>query len=126
MRVLRNERGRLTNVTREWGMSDRTSRWNGLAAGDFDGDGRLDLVATSWGLNLPYAASPQRPYQLVIGNFGTGGPGLVFARNDSLTGREMPQESFSRLGVVLPAVRERIATFTDEAAAHAWLARTES
>ena len=113
VRVLRNERGRLTNVTREWGMSDRTSRWNGLAAGDFDGDGRLDLVATSWGLNLPYAASPQRPYQLVIGNFGTGGPGLVFARNDSLTGREMPQESFSRLGVVLPAVRERIATFTD-------------
>ena len=113
VRVLRNERGRLTNVTREWGMSDRTSRWNGLAAGDFDGDGRLDLVATSWGLNLPYAASPQRPYQLVIGNFGTGGPGLVFARNDSLTGREMPQESFSRLGVVLPAVRERIATFAD-------------
>ena len=113
IRILHNDRGRFRDVTREWGISDHTSRWNGLAAGDFDGDGRLDLVASSWGLNIPWQASADRPYELVIGDFGGNGPGLLFARADSLTGREMPLESFSRLGLVLPSVRERVATFAD-------------
>ncbi len=113
VRILRNEKGRFRDVTREWGLSAVTSRWNGLAAGDFDGDGKIDLVATSWGLNTPWQATAERPYELVVGNFGTGGPGLLFARRDSLTGRELPLESFSRLGVALPSVRERIASFTE-------------
>ena len=113
VRILHNDHGHYRDVTREWGMTAQTSRWNGLAAGDFDGDGRIDLVATSWGLNIPWAASPERPYELVVGNFGAGGPGLVFARRDSLTGREMPLESFSRLGIAFPSVREHIASFTD-------------
>ena len=111
VRILRNERGRFRDVTGEWGMSGRTSRWNGVAAGDFDGDGRLDLVATSWGLNTSWGASPDRPYELVIGNFGASGPGLVFARRDSLTDREMPLEPFSRLAMFLPSMKERIASF---------------
>ena len=113
VRILHNERGHYRDVTREWGMSDITSRWNGLAAGDFDGDGRLDLVATSWGLNTPWEASKDRPYELVIGNFGVSGSGLIFARRDSLTGKEMPLESFSRLGVALPGVRDRFPSFAD-------------
>lgn len=112
VRVLLNRSGRLEDVTQAMGLAGTTSRWNGVTAGDFDGDGRLDLVATSWGLNVPWRASAARPLALLVGDFGKG-VGMMLAQNDPATGREMPLESFSRLGVAIPSVRERIASYTD-------------
>jgi hypothetical protein len=112
VRVLHNDHGRFRDVTRELGLVGYTSRWNGLAVGDMDGDGRLDIIATSWGLNIPWAASVERPYELVVGNFGNRGPGLVFARADSASGREMPQEPLSRLGLMLPGLHDRVGSFS--------------
>jgi hypothetical protein len=51
IRVFRNSRGEFNEVTRETGLSHYTGMWNGVAAGDFDGDGKLDLVASNWGRN---------------------------------------------------------------------------
>jgi hypothetical protein len=117
VRVLRNDGGAFVDVTAALGLSGIRSRWNGLAAIDVDADGRLDLVVTSWGRNLPYGASAERPHLLVTGPFGASGPGLVFARADSVTGREMPTESFARLGLEVPELRRRIATYREFAAA---------
>ena len=110
VRVLHNERGRLRDVTKQLGLSGETSRWNGVSAGDFDGDGRLDLVVTSWGRNIPWQATSARPYELVLGNIGSG-LGLVFARRDSTTGREMPLQSYEELSAVIPSFRSRFPTF---------------
>lgn len=112
VRVLHNEGGRLRDVTARLGLSSLTSRWIGLAAGDLDGDGRIDLVVTSFGRNTPWHASPARPYELVVGDFGEG-LGLVFARRDSASGKEMPLESFARVAIAVPGARERLATFAD-------------
>src|SRR6185295_18856723 len=32
--------------------------WHGVTTGDFDGDGRLDIVASNWGRNSKYSAAP--------------------------------------------------------------------
>ncbi len=111
IRVLHNDAGRLRDVTKVWGMSDLTSRWNGVTVGDFDGDGRLDIVATSWGRNIPWTASMSRPHELVVANVPKSGLALIFARADSLTSREMPLDPFSRLGAAIPDLKERFATF---------------
>ena len=111
VRVLRNERGRLRDVTADWGLRGITSRWNGVAAGDFDGDGRMDLVVTSWGRNVPWRATADRPYELVLGNFGAG-LGMLFARRDSATRKEMPLVTLEQAALVIPDVRERFPTFT--------------
>ncbi len=113
IRVLHNERGHLRDVTAQWGLRGMTSRWLGLAAGDFDGDGRMDLVATSFGRNTPWHASPARPYELLVGNFGGEGVGLIFAQRDSETDREMPLVSLTRFAIAAPSVREHVATFTE-------------
>lgn len=110
VRVLHNQHGRFVDVTKQLGLATQTSRWNGVSAADFDGDGRLDLVVTSWGRNTTWQASVQRPYELVVGDFGNG-LGLVFARRDSVTGREMPLESYLTLSFAIPSLRSRFPTF---------------
>jgi len=51
IRLLRNRNGRFEEVTAASGLAEYRGHWNGITTGDFDGDGRLDLVASNWGRN---------------------------------------------------------------------------
>jgi hypothetical protein len=94
------------------GLSDAYSRWNGLATGDLDGDGRLDIVATSWGRNTDFHASETRPLLLYFGLFGERGrPNALLAQEDRRIGGIAPLASYTRLAVGLPAFAQRIPTF---------------
>src|SRR6185503_3439302 len=88
------------------------SRWNGLATGDLDGDGRLDIVATSWGRNTDYHASAARPLLLYVGPFGERGrPTGLLAQEDPRIKGVAPLASFSRLALALPSFTQRVRTF---------------
>ena len=49
VRVFKNESGRLREATADLGLSAYTGWWRGVTTGDFDGDGRLDIVAVELG-----------------------------------------------------------------------------
>ncbi|MDQ3698711.1 MAG: FG-GAP-like repeat-containing protein [Gemmatimonadota bacterium] len=112
IRIFLNEKGRLRPAPAMPGLSGLYSRWNGIATGDVDGDGRLDIVATSWGRNTEYHASETRPLFLYFGFFAArGNPNLLLAQEDPRIGGVAPLTSFSRLGLALPGLGRRIRTF---------------
>ena len=97
-----NSAGALVEKTLEAGLSERSGWWNGIAGGDFDGDGDIDFVVTNNGLNTKYHASAERPVRLYYGDYhGDGKKRLVEAeyedgvlypvRGKNCSTRAMPQ-----------------------------------
>jgi hypothetical protein len=111
IRVFLNDRGRFT-PTEFPGLSESHSRWNGLATGDLDGDGRLDIVATSWGRNTDYGATAARPLLLYVGFFtGRGRPDFLLGQDDPRIHGVAPLTTFDRLTEAFPGVTNRLRSF---------------
>jgi hypothetical protein len=110
--LLLNQGGRFTPAPPSWGLDRWTSRWNGIATGDLDGDGRLDFVATSWGRNVVTRADSARPLTILYGTFGTQGEmEMLVAREDPRLHELAPLNSFPRVRITVPDLVTRIRTF---------------
>jgi enediyne biosynthesis protein E4 len=110
IRVFRNESGTaFRETTADWGLDRYTGWWRGVATGDFDGDGRPDIVASNWGLNSRYRASPEVPERLYYGDLdGDYVVELIETRPDPATGTEFPTRGLRMVGIALPWLRDQI------------------
>jgi hypothetical protein len=118
LRVFLNRGGRFVEAPASYGFRELSSRWNGIATGDLNGDGRLDIVATSWGRNTKYHVSAKNPLFAYYGNFDDHASlDVLEAQRDDEIGGIAPLDALPRLGAALPHVRERIHTFAEYSAA---------
>ncbi|HKS38407.1 MAG TPA: FG-GAP-like repeat-containing protein [Verrucomicrobiae bacterium] len=115
IRIFRNERGNFVPWETPVSVNDRrstlnrlTGEWNGITTGDFDGDGRLDIVASNRGLNSAYRLSLEYGRKMYYGDWDTNGTvEIVEAYYDEGLAADVPLRSLRALGAALPWVQEK-------------------
>ena len=113
LKLFVNDHGHLRDATAAWGLDRVIGRWNGVTTGDLDGDGRLDIVATSWGRNTEYHVDAAHPLLLYYGKLGGGARwDMIEARYDDRLHRIAPLAPFGELLTTLPVARLTTRTYT--------------
>ncbi len=109
IRIFSNRQGNLVESTAQWGLLELTGLWQGLTTGDFDGDGRLDLAASNWGLNSALQDSERIRKRFYYGDLdGDGRVELIDVAIDPVNGKQFPAANLNLLAGAVPAVRGRI------------------
>lgn len=112
LRLFLNDHGQFRDATAEWGLDRVVGRWNGVTTGDLDGDGRLDIVATSWGRNTKYHVDAAHPLLLYYGDLsGTRRWDMIEAQYDDRLHAVAPLTPLSQLLPTLPVVRLTTRTY---------------
>lgn len=110
IRLFWNDEGRLVDRTEEAGLAPYTGFWNGVEAGDFDGDGDMDLVATNRGLNTKYHGSQEHPAILFVRDFDQDGR-VDLVEVDAEEGTLYPSRGLSCSSEAMPSIRDRFPTY---------------
>jgi enediyne biosynthesis protein E4 len=92
-------------------LSRLTGWWNGVTTGDFDGDGRLDIVASNWGLNDGYQATVEHPLSIVYGDIERGGlTDLIEAYFVPELGGDAPRRGLPTMAKAFSALAKNLPT----------------
>jgi hypothetical protein len=70
---LQNQGGKLINITKNTGISDKIGWWNSLLGGDFDNDGDIDYVAGNFGKNIYFQCDEKEPLRIYAKDFDKNG-----------------------------------------------------
>ncbi|MBT4068748.1 MAG: VCBS repeat-containing protein, partial [Candidatus Marinimicrobia bacterium] len=114
--ILENINGKFKDVTANMGLSNFKGWWNGVATGDFNEDGLLDIVATNWGVNTKYHFSPAHPRKVYFDDFDNDNIlDIVEAHYDDQFNDLVPERGFSCISNAMSFVGEEKKTFLNYA-----------
>lgn len=94
------------------GLAKWRGIWSGVAAGDFDEDGRLDFVAANWGRNSRYERHRSAPIRIYYGDWHGGDQlDLVEAYFEPSLRGYAPFVTLDKLRSTVPALAEPFPSF---------------
>ena len=73
IKFLKNEQGKLKDISSSSGINDKVGWWNSITGGDFDNDGDIDYIAGNLGENSFLEASDQYPVSIYAKDFNNNG-----------------------------------------------------
>jgi hypothetical protein len=93
------------------GLDQYTGWWRGVTTGDINGDGRLDIIASNWGLNSDYRASKDQPARLHYGDFtDRDSLDLIETAYDPVRRVVVPRRMRDSLAIAFPPLLGQFAT----------------
>ncbi|MFL5561837.1 MAG: VCBS repeat-containing protein, partial [Gemmatimonadaceae bacterium] len=92
-----NDGRQLHDVTAKTSLPPTRGWWYSLAAGDFDHDGRIDIVAGNLGLNYSYTTGSNRHFGVYAGPF-SGGLHTDVVLTEEIAGKEHSYAGLDPLG----------------------------
>jgi len=110
LKVYRKQNGLLENVTTRFFEKEYAGWWNKLTAGDFNGDGRPDLIAGNMGLNAQFTASAAEPLEMYYKDFDyNGSVDPIFSFY--IQHKKYPYITRDELIAQIPVLRKRFSDF---------------
>ncbi|MEX1187600.1 MAG: VCBS repeat-containing protein [Gemmatimonadaceae bacterium] len=106
----RNDGRLLREVTRQTRLPSLRGWWYSLAVGDFDNDGRSDLVAGNLGLNYSYTTSNDGKFGVYASSF-TGNQTTDIVLTQQVDGTEYPYAGMAPLGREVYSTAVRFPTY---------------
>ena len=108
IRVFHNDGGKLREITANLGLDKFTGWWAGVTTGDLDGDGAMDIIASNWGQNSPYRATPEHPLTLYYGDLSHRGlVDLIETEYDPRQNAVVPRRNLDSLARSLPELPQK-------------------
>ena len=104
--------GNLVYRSKDLGLLNTGGLWNSIYLHDFNGDGRLDILAGNAGENFKWKASPEAPVKLFVGDFDENDQPepLIFT---NFFGENMPFAGLDKLKMQIPLIRKQFRTYAD-------------
>ncbi|HTD66815.1 MAG TPA: VCBS repeat-containing protein, partial [Candidatus Limnocylindria bacterium] len=124
LRLFRNDHGQLKPwnpritgsplTSRDSTFNDLTGWWNSVAVGDFDGDGRTDLVVGNWGENTGYQSCQPEPIHVFYGDFDDNGTfDVLEGCFDRALKKMVPLRDASAVARALPYLAARFSNYEE-------------
>ncbi len=112
--VFRYRDGRL--IETDFGLGGFRGWWTGVTAGDFDGDGRMDIAVGNWGRNTPWQSVASQGLQIYYGDFA--GAGRIEGIQTYIeNARELPWRDLDTLARAIPSIRGAFSSYAQFGAA---------
>lgn len=114
IKVLKNEQGDFTDVSKQLGLDDTTGWWFSLKEGDFDNDGDMDFIAGNLGLNYKYQAHEDATFDVYYYDFdGNNTKDIVLSYfND---GKKFPVRGRECSSQQMPGIKEKFKDYNSYA-----------